>query len=138
MEFNVSINSTKVIFLMTKIKKLISGYIIYSCCLWFPVSASAVVTLEAVLEEIGISEVDLIAAGFREQAEEIICSENERARDEEARILAMMPECHKAHTTYCTQVQVPLTPIITPEKALKNTWINARTRAVREIRKLLN
>jgi hypothetical protein len=62
----------------TKIKKLISSCIAYSCCVCFPVSAFAGWTMEEVLKVAKIEVRELIDIGMYERVQEIIQEENDK------------------------------------------------------------
>jgi hypothetical protein len=124
---------------MIKIRKLISSCAVGCSCLWFLVSASAVMTLEAVLEEIGISEVNLTAAGLHEQAEEIIRSENERASCDVAHILELAPKALGDGATGLGFFGIR--PLVTPDGIqgmIETSWGNAKERAKERILELLH
>ena len=123
---------------MTNVRKLISSCITCGCCLWFPVFASAVMTLEEVLEGIGIDEAALIAAGLHERAEEIIRSENERASRDVANIREIT---YPALNSSVPKLACGIQPLITVEgieEMKKTSWENAQLRAEKHILALLH
>jgi NADH:ubiquinone oxidoreductase subunit D len=95
--------------------------------------------MEAVLEEIGISEADIIAAGLHEQAEEIIRSENEEANRIVAHILELAPKALKDGATGLGFYNIR--PLVTPDgikERIEKTWERAQIQAKKHILKLLH
>jgi hypothetical protein len=71
---------------MTNVRKLISSCITYSCCLWFPVSASADWTLKDILKVAKIEEYELIDIGMYERVLEIIQEENDKIEQKKNKV----------------------------------------------------